>query len=68
MSRQIDADECNCNCHSHPGTRHIAACCHECPYCGKRILVHFSKTHIDQCKIDNLDEKLIKDLNNLGEI
>lgn len=32
---------CNCSCHSHPGTLHIVACCHQevCPDCKKEINV-----------------------------
>jgi hypothetical protein len=46
----VKEDECYCPCHTNPDIKHINACCHVCPKCGRNILTYMFEVHKNNCK------------------
>lgn len=55
-SSNSDLDECNCSCHNSSNCAeiiHCVACCRECPYCYKNIIISAYDRHKEQCELED---------------
>ena len=49
MSCVRSIEDCHCVCHRRPGVKHVAPCCHTCPFCGRNIKRGFYEDHRAEC-------------------